>query len=55
MIVLGTSDLMVRVDPAHGGEILDLVVPRTGAQYLGRPPFPSLPFLDQSLVRACPA
>jgi hypothetical protein len=43
VIVLGTSDLMVRVDPAHGGEILDLVVPRTGAQYLGRPPFPSLP------------
>jgi hypothetical protein len=43
VIVLGTDDLLVRVDPAHGGEILDLVVPRTGAQYLGRPPFASLP------------
>ncbi len=43
MIVLGTDDLLVRADPAHGGEILDLVVPRTGAQYLGRPSFASLP------------
>ena len=40
--MLGSDDLLVRVDPAHGGEILDLVVPRTGAQYLGRPPFASL-------------
>lgn len=49
MIVLGTDDLLVRVDPAHGGEILDIVVPRTGAQYLGRPPFASLPPLHGDL------
>jgi hypothetical protein len=28
-------------DLAHGGEILDLINPRTGAPYLGRPPFAS--------------
>jgi hypothetical protein len=43
VIVLQTSDLFVRLDPAHGGEILDLINPHTGAQYLGRPPFASLP------------
>lgn len=43
MIVLQSNDLLVRVDPAHGAEILDLVNPRTGTQYLGRPPFASLP------------
>ena len=43
MIVLQTDDLLVRADPAHGGEILDLINPRTGAQYLGRPPFAPLP------------
>jgi hypothetical protein len=43
VIALVADDLLVRVDPGHGGEILDLVDPRTGAQYLGRPPFASLP------------
>ena len=42
MIVLQSNELLVRVDPAHGAEILDLVNPRTGTQYLGRPPFASL-------------
>jgi hypothetical protein len=41
VIVLGTPDLVVRVDPGHGGEILDLVQPRAGRQLLGRPPFAS--------------
>lgn len=43
MIVLQTDDLLVRLDPGHGGEILDLIDPRTGTQYLGRPPFAPLP------------
>jgi hypothetical protein len=43
VIVLQAGNLLVRVDPAHGGEILDLVDTRSGAQYLGRPPFASLP------------
>lgn len=47
--MLATDDLMVRADPAHGGEILDLIDPRTGAQYLGRPPFASLPPLAGDL------
>lgn len=41
MIVLRSDDLLVRADPAHGGEILDLVELRTGRQLLGRPPFAS--------------
>jgi hypothetical protein len=43
VIVLQTNDLFVRLDPEHGGEVLDLIDPLTGAQYLGRPPFASLP------------
>jgi hypothetical protein len=43
VIVLQTDDLLVRADPFHGGEILDLINPRTGAQYLGRPPFAPMP------------
>jgi hypothetical protein len=43
VIALQSSDLFVRLDPAHGGEILDLVDPRTGAQFLGRTAFGSLP------------
>jgi hypothetical protein len=39
VIVLQADDLLVRIDPRHGGEILDLVDIGTGAQYLGRPPF----------------
>jgi hypothetical protein len=49
VIVLQTDDLLVRADPAHGGEILDLVNVRTGAQYLGRPPFAPLPPLAGDL------
>jgi hypothetical protein len=49
VIVLQAGNLFVRVDPAHGGEILDLVDVRTGAQYLGRPPFASLPPRDGEL------
>lgn len=43
MIVLADSDLLVRIDPGHGGEIVDLVELATGRQLLGRPPFGSLP------------
>jgi hypothetical protein len=39
MISLRGRDLLVRLDPEHGGEILDLVDCRTGRQLLGRPPF----------------
>ena len=41
MIVLRSPELLVRVDPRHGGEILDLVDLATGRQLLGRPPFSS--------------
>ena len=41
MIVLRSAEVLIRVDPAHGGEILDLVDLRTGRQLLGRPPFGS--------------
>jgi hypothetical protein len=41
LIVLRSPDLLVRLDPGHGGEILDLVELRTGRQLLGRPPFAS--------------
>jgi hypothetical protein len=36
---LRSDDLLVRLDPAHGGEVLDLVDLATGRQLLGRPPF----------------
>jgi hypothetical protein len=49
VIVLQTDDLLVRADPAHGGEILDLIDVRRGVQYLGRPPFASLPPLAGDL------
>jgi hypothetical protein len=39
MIILRGHDLIVRLDPEHGGEILDLIDSRTGRQLLGRPPF----------------
>ena len=42
MIVLRSDELLVRLDPRHGGEVLDLVDLGTGRQLLGRPPFPSL-------------
>jgi hypothetical protein len=41
VIVLQDSDLFVRLDPGHGGEILDLVDLSTGRQLLGRAPFGS--------------
>lgn len=41
MIVLRSSALLVRLDPRHGGEILDLVDLRSGRQLLGRPAFGS--------------
>jgi hypothetical protein len=39
VIVLRSDSLMVRLDPAHGAEILDLVELERGRQLLGRPPF----------------
>jgi hypothetical protein len=41
VIVLRSDELLVRIDPAHGGEILDLVDLGSGRQLLGRPPFGS--------------
>ena len=49
MIILRSAELLVRVDPSHGGEILDLVDLATGRQLLGRPPFASLGPLDGEL------
>jgi hypothetical protein len=43
VIVLCSDDVLVRVDPSHGGEILDLVELATGRQLLGHPPFGSTP------------
>jgi galactose mutarotase-like enzyme len=43
MIILRSPDLLVRIDPSHGGEILDLVELQHGRQLLGRPPFGSDP------------
>jgi hypothetical protein len=42
MIVLRSGELLIRLDPRHGGEVLDLVDLGTGRQLLGRPPFLSL-------------
>jgi hypothetical protein len=41
VIVLRSDDVLVRVDPVHGAEILDFVELSTGRQLLGRPPFAS--------------
>jgi len=41
MIVLRSPELLIRLDPRHGGEILDLVDLRSGRQLLGRAPFGS--------------
>lgn len=49
MIVLSAAELLVRLDPGHGGEVIDLVDLCTGRQLLGRPPFPSLPSLGGAL------
>lgn len=40
-VVLASPALLVRLDPAHGGEVLDLIDRATGRQLLGRPPFGS--------------
>jgi hypothetical protein len=42
-IVLRSDDLLVWIDPEHGGEVLDLVDLRSGRQLLGRPPFAAAP------------
>jgi hypothetical protein len=42
VIVLRSTGVLARLDPLHGGEVLDLVDLATGRQLLGRPPFPSL-------------
>jgi galactose mutarotase-like enzyme len=39
MLVLSSDDVLARVDPRHGAEVLDLVDMRSGRQLLGRPPF----------------
>ena len=49
MIVLASDALVVRIDPGHGAEILDLVDVASGRQLLGRPPFGSLPPLAGDL------
>lgn len=41
MLALRSESLIARVDPDHGGEIVDLVDLATGRQLLGRPPFSS--------------
>jgi hypothetical protein len=50
VIVLRSVDLLARLDPGHGGEILDLIDLATGRQLLGRPPFASLPTTDPPLT-----
>ena len=49
MLVLRSGELLVRVDPSHGAEVLDLVELRSGRQLLGRPPFGSEPPLAGDL------
>ena len=49
MITLQSPELLVRLDPAHGGEMLDLIDLRTGRQLLGRPPFGCEPILGGDL------
>lgn len=49
MIVLRSPELLVRLDPRHGAEILDVVDLSTGRQLLGRPPFGSEPVLGGDL------
>jgi hypothetical protein len=49
VITLQSGELLVRLDPAHGGEMLDLVDLRSGRQLLGRPPFGSEPILAGDL------
>jgi hypothetical protein len=39
VLVLRSDDILARVDPSHGAEVLELVDLRRGRQLLGRPPF----------------
>jgi hypothetical protein len=41
MLNLASRSVAVRIDPRHGGEVLDVVDLRSGRQLLGRPPFAS--------------
>jgi hypothetical protein len=41
MINLSSTAVAIRIDPRHGGEVLDLLDLRSGRQLLGRPPFGS--------------
>jgi hypothetical protein len=41
MISLASTSVALRIDPRHGGEVLDLIDLRSGRQLLGRPPFAS--------------
>jgi hypothetical protein len=41
MLTLSSRSVAVRIDPRHGGEVLDLLDLRSGRQLLGRPPFAS--------------
>jgi hypothetical protein len=41
MLQLSSSRLAARIDPGHGGEMLELIDVRSGRQLLGRPPFAS--------------
>jgi hypothetical protein len=41
MLSLASEGVAVRIDPRHGGEVLDLIDLRSGRQLLGRPPFGS--------------
>jgi hypothetical protein len=41
MLQLASNTVAARIDPRHGGEVLDLIDVRSGRQLLGRPPFAS--------------
>jgi hypothetical protein len=41
MVSLASTSVALRIDPRHGGEVLDLIDLRSGRQLLGRPPFAS--------------
>lgn len=41
MVHLASRSVAVRIDPRHGGEVLDLIDLRSGRQLLARPPFAS--------------
>ena len=43
MLILRSEQLLARLDPSHGAEVLDLVELGSGRQLLGRPPFGSAP------------